>query len=179
MMHLLYRRNLDGIPETVQREMRKQAFIDRWPALVKLYARGGSLDDTIDREVDRDIEANEPYEEVIMSWHKARAINKFFVDNFDPDFVGHYIAIRVTIDTLKDLVERCEKILASGIDEDGELVDPQVAVELLPTQSRFFFNPNDYDSRYVDDLKETVKGLKPIVDHPELYPDLIGYRAWQ
>ena len=175
MMHLLYRRNLNGIPMSIQRAMHKQAFIDRWPELAKLYAEGGSLDDVIDRE----IETNEHYEEIIMRWHKARAINKFFVDNFDPDFVGHYIAIRVTIDTLKDLVERCEKILASGIDEDGELVDPQVAVELLPTQSRFFLNPNDYDSRYVDDLKETVKGLKPIVDHPELYPDLIGYRAWR
>lgn len=174
-MHLLYRRNLEGIPETVQREMYKKAYIDRWPELAKRYAMEGSLDEVINEE----IKANEPYEEVLMRWHKARAINKFFVDNFDPDFVGHYIAIRVTIDTLKDLVERCEKILASGIDEDGELVDPQVAVELLPTQSRFFFNPNDYDSRYVDDLKETVKGLKPIVDHPELYPDLIGYRAWQ
>lgn len=155
--------------------MYKKAYIDRWPELAKLYAMGGSLDEVINEE----IKANEPYEEVLMRWHKARAINKFFVDNFDPDFVGHYIDIRVTIDTLKDLVERCEKILASGIDEDGELVDPQVAVKLLPTQPRFFFNPNDYDSRYVDDLKETVKGLKPIVDHPELYPDLIGYRAWQ
>ena len=174
-MYLLYRRNLNGIPETTKREMYKKAYIDRWPELAKSHAMEGTFDEVINEE----IKANKPYEEVLMRWHKARAINKFFVDNFDHDFVGHYIAIRVTIDTLTDLVERCEKILASGIDEDGELVDPQVAVELLPTQSRFFFNPNDYDSRYVDDLKETVKGLKPIVDHPELYPDLIGYRAWQ
>lgn len=174
-MYLSYRRNLNGIPKTVQREMYKKAYIDRWPEVAKLYAMGNVLED----EIDRDIEANEPYEEVLMRWHKARAINKFFVDNFDPDFVDHYIAIRVTIDTLTDLVERCEKILASGIDEDGELVNPQMAVELLPTLFRSFFNPNDYDSRYVDDLKETVKGLKPIIDHPELYPDPIIYRAWQ
>lgn len=174
-MYLAYRRNLNGIPETIRHAMCKQAYIDRWPELAKSHAMAGTFDEIINKE----IKANEPYEEVLMRWHKARAINKFFVDSFDPDFVGHYIAIRVTIDTLKDLVERCEKILASGIDEDGELVDPQVAVELLPTQSRFFFNPNDYDSRYVDYLKETVQGLKPIVDHPELYPNLIGYRAWQ
>ena len=174
-MYLSYRRNLNGIPETNKREMYKKAYIDRWPELAKSHAMEGTFDEVINEE----IKANEPYEEVLMRWHKARAINKFFVDSFDPDFVGHYIAIRVTIDTLKDLVERCEKILASGIDEDGELVNPQVAVELLPTQSSFFFNPNDYDSRYVDDLKETVHGLKPIVDHPELYPDPIGYRAWQ
>lgn len=31
MMHLLYRRNLEGIPETIQREMYKKAYIDRWP----------------------------------------------------------------------------------------------------------------------------------------------------
>lgn len=173
-MHLLYRRNLDGIPENTQREMRKQAFIDRWPPLAKLYAKGGSLDDVIDR----DIETNEPYEEVIMRWHKAPAIHEFMTD-YPDRIVGHHVAVLVTIDTLRDLVERCEKILASGIDEDGELVDPQVAVELLPTRYKFLFNPNDYDSRYVDYLKETVQGLKPIIDHPELYPDPIIYRALQ
>ena len=172
MMHLLYHRNLDGIPKNIQREMRKQAFIDRWPQLAKLYA----MEDTLDHAIDRDIEANEPYEEVIMRWHEAPAIHEFFL-NYPTHNVSHYIAILVTIDTLTDLVERCEKILASGIDEDGELVDPQVAVELLPTRYKYLFNPNDYDSRYVDYLKETVKGLKPIVDHPELYPDPIIYRA--
>lgn len=172
MYHLLYRRNLDGIPETTQRAMRKQAFIDRWPELAKLYAMGSGLDDAIDR----DIKANEPYEEVIVRWQTAPAIHEFFLD-YPTQNIGHYIALLVTIDILTDLVERCEKILASGIDEDGELVDPQVAVEILPTRYKFLSNPNDYDSRYVDYLKETVKGLKPIVDHPELYPDPIIYRA--
>ena len=37
-MYLSYRRNLDGIPETVQREMYKKAYIDRWPQLAKLHA---------------------------------------------------------------------------------------------------------------------------------------------
>ena len=173
-MYLSYRRNLDGIPETVQREMYKKAYIDRWPQLAKLHAMGGSLDEV----VDKDIEANEPYEEVIMRWHNAPAIHEFFLD-YPERIVEHYVAVLVTIDTLTDLVERCEKILASGIDEDGELVDPQVAVELLPTRYKFLFNPNDYDSRYVDYLKETVQGLKPIINHPELYPDPIIYRAWQ
>ena len=173
-MYLSYRRNLDGIPETVQREMYKKAYIDHWPQIAKLYARRGSLDEV----VDKDIEANEPYEEVIIRWHNAPAIHEFFLD-YPDRIIGHCVAILVTIDTLTDLVERCEKILASGIDKDGELVDPQVAEELLPTQSRFFFNPNDYDSRYVDYLKETVQGLKPIIDRPELYPDPIIYRAWQ
>ena len=174
MMHLLYRRNLDDIPENTQREMRKQAFIDRWPQVAELYAMG----DELDNEIDRDIEANEPYEEVIIRWHNAPAIHEFFLD-YPERIVGHYVAILITIDTLTDLVKRCEKILASGIDEDGELVDPQVAVKLLPTRYKYLFNPNDYDSRYVDDLKETVKGIKPIVDHPELYPDPIIYRALQ
>ena len=61
-MYLSYRRNLNGIPETNKREMYKKAYIDRWPELAKLYAMGGSLDDAINR----DIEANEPYEEVLM-----------------------------------------------------------------------------------------------------------------
>lgn len=30
-MYLSYRRNLDGIPETIQRAMRKQVYTDRYP----------------------------------------------------------------------------------------------------------------------------------------------------
>lgn len=109
-MYLSYRRNLDDIPETVQREMRKQAFIGRWPQLAKRYAMGNKLDNAIDR----DIEANKPYEEVIIRWHNAPAIHEFFLD-YPERIVEHYVAVLVTIDTLTDLVDRCEKILASGI----------------------------------------------------------------
>lgn len=36
-MYLSYRRNLDGIPETIQRAMRKQAYTDRYPYLAEHF----------------------------------------------------------------------------------------------------------------------------------------------
>lgn len=174
-MYLSYRRNLDGIPETIQVAMRKQAFIDTWPHLAKYYIK----DNKLDAVINEDIEAGKPYEEQIMYWRKANAIHKFFVDNC-ANGVDDCEPVQVTIDALKDLVERCEEILKSvksGPDDDELIIDADIADELLPAQSGFFFGSTDYDDWYIDDLKETVKALKPIVEHPEFYTDPIIYEA--
>ena len=46
-MRLVYRRNLNGIPETTKREMYKKAYIDRWPELAKSHAMEGTFDEVI------------------------------------------------------------------------------------------------------------------------------------
>lgn len=171
-MYLSYRRNLDGIPETIQRAMRKQAYIDRYPNLAEHLNKENLLDKTIDRE----IEEGKTYEEEIMYWRKANAIHKFFVDNCAGG-VDDCEPVRVTIDALKDLVERCEKVLKSGPEDDELIIDTNIADELLPSQSGFFFGSTEYDEWYIEDLKETVKALKPIVEHAELYTDPIIYEA--
>ena len=171
-MYLSYRRNLDGIPETIQRAMRKQAYIDRYPNLAEHLNKENLLDKTIDRE----IEEGKTYEEEIMYWRKANAIHKFFVDNCAGG-VDDCEPVRVTIDALKDLVERCEKVLKSGPEDDELIIDTNIVDELLPSQSGFFFGSTEYDEWYVNNLKETVKALKPIIDHPEFYTDPIIYEA--
>lgn len=171
-MYLSYRRNLDGIPETIQRAMRKQAYIDRYPNLAEHLNKENLLDKAIDRE----IEEGKTYEEEIMYWRKANAIHKFFVDNC-ANGVDDCEPVRVTIDALKDLVDRCEKVLKSGPDDDEMIIDTDIAEELLPSQSGFFFGSTEYDEWYINDLKETVKALKPIIDHPEFYTDPIIYEA--
>ena len=171
-MYLSDRRNLDGIPETIQRAMRKQAYTDRYPHLAEHFNKTGELDTIIDHHVER----SEPYEEELMYWRKANAIHKFFVDNAAHG-VDDCEPVQVTIDVLKDLVDRCETILQGEVDDNGALVDPKTAMELLPSQSGFFFGSTEYDDWYIEDLKETVKALKPIVEHAELYTDPIIYEA--
>lgn len=61
-MYLSYRRNLDGIPETIQRAMRKQAYTDRYPYLAEHFDKTGELDTIIDHHIKR----SEPYEEELM-----------------------------------------------------------------------------------------------------------------
>ena len=119
-----------------------------------------------------------------MCWHKANAIHKFFVDNAAHGIDGCE-PVQVTIEVLEDLVDRCETILQGDVDDNGALIDPTTATELLPSQSGFFFGSTEYipfgsteyDKLYVDTLKKTVKTLKPIVEHAKLYPDPFIYGA--
>ena len=150
----------------------KQAYTDRYPHLAEHFNKTGELDTIIDHHIEHD----EPYEEELMYWRKANAIHKFFVDNAAHG-VDDCEPVQVTIDVLKDLVDRCEKILQGEVDDKGALIDPKTAMELLPSQSGFFFGSIDYDDWYIEDLKKTVKALKPIVEHAELYTDPIIYEA--
>ena len=36
--------------------------------------------------------------------------------------------------------------------------------ELLPTQEGFFFGGTDYDESYIEDLKDTIKQLEPLLE---------------
>lgn len=111
-----------------------------------------------------------------MYWRKANAIHKFFIDTCAGG-IDECQPIQVSIDDLADLVWRCESILISGPNADGTSIDKNIAHDLLPTCDGFFFGSTDYDEWYIGDLKETVKALKPIVDHPELYPGPFIYQA--
>lgn len=73
-MYLSYRRNLDGIPKTIQHAMRKQAYTDRYPHLAEHFNKTGELDDIINYCTEK----GDPYEEELMYWRKANAIHKFF-----------------------------------------------------------------------------------------------------
>lgn len=111
-----------------------------------------------------------------MYWRKANAIHKFFVDTC-ADGIDECQPIQVSIDALTDLVWRCESILISGPNADGTSIDKNIAHDLLPTCDGFFFGSTDYDEWYIEDLKKTVKALKPIVTHPELYPGPFIYQV--
>lgn len=89
------------------------------------------------------------FELPVAYWRKANQIHNYFVqecgngdDNCKP--------IHVRGSQLKELVERCKKILDN----------PSLAKELLPTKAGFFFGSTDYDEYYMDDLKDTLEQLK-------------------
>jgi hypothetical protein len=51
--------------------------------------------------------------------------------------------------------------------EDGQFIaDPSEAIELLPTQSGFFFGSTDYDEGYYQDIEDTVKILQEALSDP-------------
>lgn len=93
---------------------------------------------------------------IAINWRKANAIHKWFVDNVQEgdDNCGTYY---VSIGTL----ERLRDTLRDVLDE------PHKAEELLPTQSGCFFGSTDYDSDYMDDVRETIDKLNAILNIPK------------
>jgi hypothetical protein len=99
-------------------------------------------------------------------WRKANAIHGWFVKNVQggkDDCQSSY----VTQEQLKELKETCEKVL-----ENIEL-----APELLPTTSGFFFGAYEYDEWYERDLNKTVNILDKILAQPLARKWYIQYRA--
>ena len=86
-------------------------------------------------------------------WRKANAIHKWFVENVqdNEDDCGEYYLDR---EHIKDLIEICKTVLN----------DRSKAVELLPTQSGFFFGDTNYDEYYFDDLQDAINQLEPLLN---------------
>lgn len=87
-----------------------------------------------------------------MYWRKANAIHNWFVEHVQDgeDDCNEY---HVTYQDLAKLKETCDEVL-----ENLEIAD-----ELLPTKSGFFFGGTDYDEDYVADLKYTSYQIDQIL----------------
>lgn len=162
-----YRRNIDSVPDTIKRVMHKQAMLDAFPHVFS--------DDELNDIVNKKIQNGEPYEETLLYLRNAQAIHKFLINEINDD-IDTQETTQVPIDILKNLVERSETVLNGGIADDGSLADTLAASLLLPIHDGFVFT-SEYNKRYVDDLKKIVKAFKPIIEHPESYPDPIVYEA--
>lgn len=78
-------------------------------------------------------------------WRKANQIHQWFVDNVQDgeDNCGSYYVSREQLEELKEV---CINVIAV----------PEMAEELLPTGSGFFFGSTAYDEYYFGDLNDTV-----------------------
>lgn len=85
-------------------------------------------------------------------WRKANQIHKWFVDNCS-NGVDNCEEVYVSTEQLKTLLDTCKKV-----NENHEL-----ASELLPTQSGFFFGGTDYDEGYYHDIEYTINILETIL----------------
>ena len=89
-------------------------------------------------------------------WRKANQIHRWFVQNVQDgkDDCGNYYVARQSLIELKDL---CKKVL-----ENKDL-----ASNVLPTESGFFFGNKEYDQWYFDQLKDTIE----VIDNALAMPD--------
>lgn len=128
-------------------------------------------------------------------WRKANAIHKWFVDNVQNgvDNCEHYEVSKKQLEellgickTIKDSVqmekgwvkngERFENGMWCPQFEEGErIVNTEVAEELLPTQSGFFFGGTDYDEWYMQDIEYTVETLTKVLKETDFDRQMITY----
>ncbi len=91
-------------------------------------------------------------------WRKANAVHRWFVENVqnNEDECKPHVVTRVQ---LEDLLEDCMLVLSNRGDDE-------LAEQVLPTGSGFFFGGTQYDDWYFDCLEYTVDKLKEVLENP-------------
>ena len=129
-------------------------------------------------------------------WRKANEIHDWFVNNVQDGIDDCDYHHEVTKEILEELLDICQTVLDScelveaqvengmtykngemvPIMEDGYIVkDPSVAMEMLPTQSGFFFGGTDYNQWYVDDIKHTIDIITKVLETTDFDKEMIYY----
>lgn len=105
----------------------------------------------------------------VAYWRKANHIHNWFVQNVQggEDDCGQY---RVTREQLMELEELCRKVSKDGTAE--------VAGELLPISTGFFFGSDQYDEWYFEDTNSTVSRLAEILDAISDEYDFYYHSSW-
>ena len=135
--------------------------------------------------------------EGVAYWRKANQIHNWFVLNVQngEDDCGTY---EVSEEQLQELLDTCievkeNSVLVKGkvmngkeyvngdwkpIWEDGEIIeDPTTAMELLPTQSGFFFGGTDYDNYYMEEIDRTIKQIRKVLETTDFEKEMVAYSA--
>lgn len=130
-------------------------------------------------------------------WRKANQIHNWFVNNVQDgnDDCEYY---NVSKEKVEELLNICKKVLEESnlkpakikngqslingewVDnlEDGLIItNPEIAQELLPTTSGFFFGGTDYDEYYVKDLKYTIEEFEKILKEFDFENEYLVYTS--
>ena len=136
--------------------------------------------------------------EQVGYWRKANQIHSWFVENVQggEDDCGSYEVTKEQLQTLlgicKAIVKNCKLIKGTvnngytfdstmkmvGIQEEGKVMtNSEVAHELLPSRSGFFFGSTDYDQWYMQDIKETIEILTKVLKETDFNTHTISYQS--
>ena len=136
----------------------KEVKVEKSPEFEDAVAAIGFKDAPIDYEYN-----HFTYVFPIITWRKANAIHKFFVDEVqegNDNCQRHY----VPRDTLEELLDRITTIL----DIKTPVAREMKAEELLPTDIEgCFFGTKEYDDWYYKDLEDTKKTLEKVFEYEE------------
>lgn len=100
----------------------------------------------LEKEVESEIEM--AYEEYDAYFRKVNFLFYYFDQTIKTMHDEWFAFVRP--EDVDDIIDRCEKVLKNE----------NLANELLPTQSGFFFGGTDYDDWYFHDVKDCLKQMK-------------------
>lgn len=140
----------------------------------------------------------ESFYEEIGYWRKANQIHSWFVQNVQAG-VDDCDYHEVTPEQLRELRDLCARVvdgsvmvygaINNGYSFDGKgnwvattrlgkvILNPEIAAELLPTASGFFFGGTDYDEYYMTDIVETIIVIDRVLEDTDFSTHAIYYRS--
>ena len=135
--------------------------------------------------------------EGVAYWRKANSIHRWFVDNCGGG-VDECQLMEISKDNLEELLDIAQRVKDSCVLVDGKICngytfkdgkevpnmvdgkyikDTSVAEELLPTSSGFFFGGTNYDQWYLEDIDDTIKQIKSILETTDFDNEYVLYQA--
>lgn len=97
------------------------------------------------------------YGHYVGYFRKVNCVYRYFEDKLTDETAW------VTKDECEDIVKRCSAVLET----------PDLASELMPTRSGFFFGSTEYDKYYFSDLKDVRKQFKSFIKYFKTDDDLV------
>ena len=97
------------------------------------------------------------YGHYVGYFRKVNCVYRYFEDKLTDETAW------VTKDECEDIVKRCSAVLEN----------PDLASELMPTRSGFFFGSTEYDKYYFSDLKDVRKQFKSFIKYFKTDDDLM------
>ena len=103
--------------------------------------------------------------EEVAYWRKANQIRDWFDRKVGVENCKHTIISKKRIN---ELIDDCKKVLNK----------PELAKDILPTSSGFFFGSTEYDEWYFNQLENTVLMLERILQETDFKTEEITYFEW-
>ncbi len=104
----------------------------------------------------------------VAYWRKANAIHGWIINNTESE--DNCTPIHLSKQLVIELRDACAEVLRVGTDE--------IAWELLPPSSGFFFGGNEVDEWYWENIKQTVTKLNEIIDNSVEDQEFEYHASW-
>ena len=105
--------------------------------------------------------------EQVGYWRKANHIHNWFVENCQ-DGVDECQTTEIYIEQLTDLLQVCKKVINNK----------DLASELLPTSSGFFFGGTEYDEYYFNDIQYTIELIESLLKEDNTNSSFYYSSSW-